>query len=231
MSEQFDYLFNDCVNNGLTLEAIHTLCVEHIRNPEAKKEFKQKHFDKKGTWVDEISSKSGNTKSGRIRRCCLILVYTAIAVLAVGILSLSAFCVIYGVDALAQAIVSSPCLIDHNEISLEVTRPLYNCSICEKLSAIPVEQNLSQERFERLYAYTTVPVVVKGTGHNWASTRERFTFEFFKRLYQEQEGALDMVEESCQFFPYNSGYKTLGHVFNMSKEKSEMKQEHWYVGW
>ncbi|XP_029193124.1 bifunctional arginine demethylase and lysyl-hydroxylase JMJD6-like [Acropora millepora] len=124
-----------------------------------------------------------------------------------------------------------PCLINVNEISIEVTRKPSNCSlVCDGLNMIPRVSELSKDEFLMKYAYTGRPVVVTDAAKNWSAT-ERFNFTFFKQLFEKNENAYQVNEDECQFFPYRTEFVSLKEAMNMSKERSEWKGKPWYFGW
>ena len=123
------------------------------------------------------------------------------------------------------------CLLNVNEIFIELTRKPTNCSlVCEGLTEIPRVSNLSKEEFATKYAYTGRPVVIIDAAKNWSAT-ERFNFTFFKELFEQNKDAYQVNEDECQFFPYRTEFTSLEQAFNMSKERSEWKEEPWYFGW
>lgn len=124
-----------------------------------------------------------------------------------------------------------PCLLNVNEIFIEVTRKRTNCSLlCDGLTEIPRVSDLSKQEFATKYAYTGRPVVVVDGAKNWSAI-ERFNFTFFKELFEKNKEAFRVNEEECQFFPYRTEFISLEQALNMSKERSEWKAEPWYFGW
>lgn len=124
-----------------------------------------------------------------------------------------------------------PCLLNVNEIFIEVTRKRTNCSLlCDGLTEIPRVSDLSKQEFATKYAYTGRPVVVVDGAKNWSAI-ERFNFTFFKELFEKNKEAYRVNEEECQFFPYRTEFISLEQALNMSKERSEWKAEPWYFGW
>ena len=124
-----------------------------------------------------------------------------------------------------------PCLLNVNEIFIEVTRKRTNCTLlCEGLTEIPRVSGLSKQDFAANYAYTGRPVVVVDGAKNWSAI-DRFNFTFFKELFDKNKDAYRVNEEECQFFPYRTDFFSLEQAMNMSKERSEWKAEPWYFGW
>lgn len=123
------------------------------------------------------------------------------------------------------------CLVDINEIFIEVTRKRTNCTLlCEGLTEIPRVSNLSKQEFVSRYAYNGRPVVITDGAKNWSAVG-RFSFTFFKELFDKNKEAYRVNEDECQFFPYRTEFISLEEALNMSKERSEWKAEPWYFGW
>lgn len=124
-----------------------------------------------------------------------------------------------------------PCLLNVNEIFIELTRKPTNCSlVCEGLMEIPRVSELSKEEFVSKYAYTGRPVVVIDAAKNWSAV-DRFNFTFFKELFEKNKDAYRVNEDECQFFPYRTEFISLKQALNMSKDRSEWKGKPWYFGW
>ena len=126
----------------------------------------------------------------------------------------------------------SPCVMSNNGFLIEIARPLTNCSMCQNLRVIPVEENLTTEKFIEKYAYSAVPVLVKNATFNWTAM-STFSFHYFKELYTGLAGALASVEEECQFFPYKTEFETLADALNISDARANFSEgeKPWYIGW
>lgn len=123
------------------------------------------------------------------------------------------------------------CLIDHTLSSLEVSRPIANCSMCQGLTSVPSVANISQQDFRTYHAYTGVPLVVTKATRKWTAFKV-FDFKFLKRLYNmSQNDVSGEVNEGCQFFPYRTNFKSLKEVFEMSDRRAALREDQWYVGW
>ncbi|XP_041362574.1 bifunctional arginine demethylase and lysyl-hydroxylase PSR-like [Gigantopelta aegis] len=135
-------------------------------------------------------------------------------------------------DFVHGMIYDSRCLISNNIVFSEIARPLADCEVCRNLKSVPIERHISAETFLEQYAYTKIPLLVKDATTNWTAMSV-FTYDFFKKLYTETEGALVSVEEECQFFPYKTEFSTLEEAFNMSDARAryEPGEEPWYFGW
>lgn len=127
---------------------------------------------------------------------------------------------------------TSRCAIENNGFFTEIARPLVKCSMCSSLTQVPVEHNISAHDFLKKYAYSAVPVLIKNATTNW-SAMETFSYNYLKEIYLSTDGALEAVEEECQFFPYKTEFKTLEDAFNISAERASFKEgeEPWYIGW
>ena len=123
------------------------------------------------------------------------------------------------------------CLIEHTLATLEISRPVTNCTMCQNLVAVPKLEHVSKDVFTRKYAYTGVPLVVTNATGNWTALKV-FDFKFLRKLYnmsKAQRG--DEVNEGCQFFPYLTNFRTLKEVFQMSDRRASLHEDQWYVGW
>ncbi|WAQ96131.1 hypothetical protein MAR_028821 [Mya arenaria] len=127
---------------------------------------------------------------------------------------------------------TSRCAIENNGFVQEISRPLVKCGMCEGLTHVPIEYNISSEVFREKYAYSGIPVLIKGATINW-SAMDAFSFHFFKKLYTETEKALETIEEQCQFFPYKTEFDTLADAFNISDARANFTEGEmpWYIGW
>ncbi|XP_070579668.1 uncharacterized protein [Ptychodera flava] len=138
----------------------------------------------------------------------------------------------YQLQTLLNDIREMPCLVDTNFVVMEMTRPVVDCEMCRGLESAPVLQNLSQNDFVEKYAYSGVPALITGATTNWTAMKT-FSFHFFQQLYTQTEGALQNVEDECQFFPYNTEFSTLAEALNMSDERASFQKNEktWYIGW
>ncbi|KAL4234600.1 hypothetical protein ACF0H5_006241 [Mactra antiquata] len=124
------------------------------------------------------------------------------------------------------------CLVNMPEFVSDVFRPPVECDFCKGVKEVKTVYNITQDEFEKLYAYTGVPVIVGDGTANWTAPAY-FCFDFFKEIYHEGSQALLNHERKCQFFPYKTSFQTLGDVLNMSPERAKMEDgsEPWYIGW
>lgn len=124
------------------------------------------------------------------------------------------------------------CIMDNNAFVSELTRPLAKCNFCNFLGSVPVEYLISADDFRLKFAYSSVPVLIKNATKKW-SAMTNFSFQYFKTLYTETDGALASVDEECQFFRYNTDFDNLTEVFNMSYERANFTdgEKSWYIGW
>lgn len=135
---------------------------------------------------------------------------------------------------------SSRCLLDNNFLVRELTRPPTDCSVCFGVTGahvLPPNVTITREQFAH-FAYSGHPVLAKRAALDWPATTT-FSFDFFKRMYVSTDdgrpidGALDGVEDECQFFPFRTKFITLADVFAMPPERANgsVGQEPWYIGW
>uniref|UniRef100_A0A336MQ43 CSON002439 protein n=1 Tax=Culicoides sonorensis TaxID=179676 RepID=A0A336MQ43_CULSO len=117
-----------------------------------------------------------------------------------------------------------------NSVSLAF-RPMQSCNFCRNVKEIPILSNISPEDFERRFAYSGAPVIVKDAAKNWTAT-EVFSFDYFRDLYL---AALDDTKNkaNCQFFPYKTEFKTLSEAFQMDEARARYQPgtKPWYFGW
>ncbi|KAK7111199.1 hypothetical protein V1264_010873 [Littorina saxatilis] len=133
---------------------------------------------------------------------------------------------------LRDYVTSTPCIVDNNIISEEMFRPKVDCNMCKDVFNVPEEKDLSAETFYEKYSFTGRPVLVKGGILDWPAMNT-FNFTFFRNLYKKTKGALQIIEDDCQFFPYNTEFLTLADALNMSDDRAAFKpgEEPWYIGW
>lgn len=123
----------------------------------------------------------------------------------------------------------SRCLVGNNALLQEVARPIVDCSMCENLTSVSMETNISKQTFLRDYAYSSRPVVVRDATVGWAAMHT-FNYTFFRQLYLTTPGALRSVEEECQFLPFNVDTSSLADVFRRFDEENYPKEGN-YFGW
>ncbi|KAK3090225.1 hypothetical protein FSP39_010199 [Pinctada imbricata] len=135
-------------------------------------------------------------------------------------------------EELTHLIRESRCIVDNSGFMIEIARPKTNCNMCKNLKSVPIETNITRDIFAEKYAYTAVPVLIKHATLDWTAMGN-FSFHFFQDLYKNTKGALDKVEDECQFFPYKTEFDSLGEVFNMSDDRATFKEgeKPWYIGW
>ncbi|KAL0871768.1 hypothetical protein ABMA27_004266 [Loxostege sticticalis] len=123
------------------------------------------------------------------------------------------------------------CLLPSNYLVWEATRPLADCAYCVNVTKPIVLWNVTRHSFAR-YAYSSKPIIVKKSISHWKASKE-FSYDLFKRLYQQTEGSYESLEDGCQFLNFKSDLFTLKEVFEMptARARNEPGQEPWYVGW
>ena len=122
------------------------------------------------------------------------------------------------------------CLLEQNEITMEISRPLFDCHYCEQVHSVPIFTDISAEDFEQYYAYTGIPIVVAQGAKQWSATRT-FSVKFFKEVYHSNPEYLSMANEECQFIPYLTAWENLGDALNMSDDQAVLNGDQWYIGW
>ncbi|XP_028178337.1 uncharacterized protein LOC114365848 [Ostrinia furnacalis] len=147
----------------------------------------------------------------------------------VGIVALSVFLVIS--SSWLYFSVAERCLLPSNYLVWEASRPLADCAYCENITKPVVLRNVTRRSFAA-YTYSSKPIIVKNAVSHWRATKE-FSFDLFKRLYQQTDGSYESLEDGCQFLNFKSDLFTLKEVFDMpaARARNEPGQEPWYVGW
>lgn len=82
------------------------------------------------------------------------------------------------------------------------------------------------------YAYSSAPIILKNAVSHWPATSQ-LNYTFLKDLYLRTPGALESVQEDCQFLHFKSNFMNLNQVFEMSDDRAHMKpgEQPWYIGW
>ncbi|XP_022091989.1 bifunctional arginine demethylase and lysyl-hydroxylase psr-1-like [Acanthaster planci] len=124
------------------------------------------------------------------------------------------------------------CLMAVPETLQDLFRPPVNCSICRDVEEIKKLSGLTQEEFERLYAYTARPVVVTDGMEQWTALQV-LSFDFFKEIYSDKSPVLESNSPDCQFFPYRTNFDSLKEVLEMAPERANLSDGSapWYIGW
>ncbi|XP_069166246.1 uncharacterized protein [Procambarus clarkii] len=122
------------------------------------------------------------------------------------------------------------CTIDMPAAVQDVFRPPVECAMCREVTHVERVSTITPQHFEHRYAYSGRPVVVTDGQKNWTAP-ETFSFDFFKSIYADDSPVLENFERDCQFFPYQTEFRNLRHVFNMSSERVQMRGDPWYIGW
>lgn len=124
------------------------------------------------------------------------------------------------------------CAVWNNFVIMELSRPATNCDMCKDVTDVLVFHNVTKENFSK-YAYSSRPMLVTGATTNWLAL-QTFSLEFFRKIYEENAGAYESVEEECQFFPFRTKFLSLKEALNMPSSRASMDSENeelWYIGW
>ena len=124
------------------------------------------------------------------------------------------------------------CMVPYHELVLDVFRPPVNCSFCKGIIKFDRVKNLTSDEFVKKYAYSARPVIIEDAQQNW-SAKNIFSFDFFKDTYKSQKNSpvMESTGKDCQFFRYKTKFEFLKDVFDMPKERVDMKGDPWYIGW
>ncbi|XP_033219937.1 bifunctional arginine demethylase and lysyl-hydroxylase JMJD6-like [Belonocnema kinseyi] len=141
------------------------------------------------------------------------------------IFSVSAWVLYFSINNYISSIKYDRCLVEQPSLAQKFFRPAVDCSMCIDVQQVERLSNLDPITFEERFAYTGRPVVIVDGAANWTAM-EKFSFSFFKDLYHRQRS-------NCQFFPYQTEFRNLHEVLNMSAERAQLKSgtAPWYVGW
>jgi hypothetical protein len=141
LTTHFLDLYSKYAQKGISAEEITRQLEQHIRNPALK-------------------APNRNVKSKQVGSGRLILLSILVAALSV-LLLIQRNWVLELLDSAQGYVSNEPCVIESNMISMEITRPLFNCSICMNITEIDVLEDISQEEFTLKYAFTKVPVLIQ----------------------------------------------------------------------
>ncbi|XP_065065803.1 bifunctional arginine demethylase and lysyl-hydroxylase psr-1-like isoform X2 [Rhopilema esculentum] len=119
------------------------------------------------------------------------------------------------------------CLVDHTLTSLEISRPLINCSMCKDLHHIPNVTSITKREFRQKFAYTGIPLLITNATTNWTAFKV-FDFGFLKKLYNSTKAEdSEELNEGCQFFPYRTDFTSLREFFAMDEKRASLLQDQW----
>ncbi|GAB6032498.1 hypothetical protein CHUAL_011394 [Chamberlinius hualienensis] len=114
-------------------------------------------------------------------------------------------------------IYNEQCAIDMPNVAQDIFRPPVDCSMCENVKKIDKINLINPQEFKQKYVYSDHSVIVTDAMVNW-TVRETFNFNYLKKLYGDDSPALENYRQSCQFFPYQTEFRSLREVFNMSEK-------------
>ncbi|CAH0557002.1 unnamed protein product [Brassicogethes aeneus] len=125
-----------------------------------------------------------------------------------------------------EAILNKECLL---EVPGSVLRPPEYCEICRNVTTIDKVENISPESFYYDYVKPCKPVIVKDGALGWEAMK-LFSFDFFKHVYESLPEK--RTNTRCQFFPYQTEFRSLKEVFNMSSARAKLEpgEKNWYIG-
>lgn len=112
----------------------------------------------------------------------------------------------------------------------KIFRKPSDCSFCEGITSGTRISNVDPDEFEEKFAYSGQIAVVTDATKNWTAI-DVFDFWFFKRVYERDDPKLKTL--GCQFFRYQTKFKSLFDAFKMDNARVEYKSgtEPWYFGW
>ena len=122
-----------------------------------------KYHDKRNSETIKLDENIAWTKSW-IKRALLLALTVTIAII-ISVVSMPNFST-ETTERIIGFIQSQPCVVENNMIVREIARPLFNCNICENVTEIDILENVTREEFARKYAFTKVPVLLRGAQHH-----------------------------------------------------------------
>ena len=111
-----------------------------------------------------------------------------------------------------------------------------DCKICEDVTVIDEisVDDLTVEKFEKNYAYSNQPLVVRNASLKWKAMKV-LDYSWIRNTYLSHESILDDEdeEEDCWFNQYKNGeFNNLKSVFRKLGTTGSLKpSKPWYVGW
>ncbi|XP_075225290.1 uncharacterized protein LOC142326589 [Lycorma delicatula] len=134
-------------------------------------------------------------------------------------------------DGMVKNALGIKCVIPNNYFVWEATRPVTDCSICRGINGVIVLPNITRQEFHK-YAYSSKPIIVKGAASHWPAVK-LFSFNYFKNIFDNVDGAYEAVEEDCQFLTFKTNFLSLRDVFQMPRNRvlNVKGESPWYIGW
>ncbi|KAJ8923555.1 hypothetical protein NQ315_010134 [Exocentrus adspersus] len=126
---------------------------------------------------------------------------------------------------------SEECFLEMPSDASKIFREPENCDMCILISQVDKVLNISALEFYEKYAKLAKPLVVSDGAVNWPA-KSSFDFDFFKNLYKSIDRTKS-PRKNCQFFPYQTEFKSLEQVFDMEVDRAKLLpgEKSWYVGW
>ena len=123
------------------------------------------------------------------------------------------------------------CIVPNHDLVNGMFRKPLDCGFCKDVENISRVTNLHQQTFYDKFAYSGRPVIIEDATANW-SAAEVFSFQYFKDLYSDESVKFHESSFNCQFFPYQTNFKSLGDLFKSTwADPSNALAKPWYVGW
>lgn len=169
-----------------------------------------------------ISSKNNSSYGSKWKLILILFIITSSVIIA-GIMQDDMI--------ISKYIYETRCYVPNNYLVWEFSRPISNCDFCRNVNEALVVENLTRAEFSK-YAYLSRPIVVKNAAKDWRASRV-FNLNYFKKVYEDIDGAYESVDEECQFLNFKSNFTNLRQVFEMGDERARNidGKAPWYVGW
>lgn len=131
----------------------------------------------------------------------------------------------FSISLINKTVSSNSCLVEN--VLQEIGRPTFDCDLCANLTSVPVLRQISRMAFLKKFAFTGVPVLIKGAASHWKAI-DTFNYDWLQSTYDNVHGSYDQHEINGQFFPYKTEFKNLEEALHMSDER---RNKSWYFGW
>ena len=78
------------------------------------------------------------------------------------------------------------CALEQPDVFNALLRPIDDCDMCLGLERIEHLEHITQKKFIKKYAYTSVPVVIRNALTNWTALNV-LSFDFLKEVYRKAD--------------------------------------------
>ncbi|ODN04824.1 hypothetical protein Ocin01_01817 [Orchesella cincta] len=193
-------------------------------------------FEKHNVPHDESSQSDdkGNTGKGMgIKRKLFRLTLFTFLFLTASIISHIGICHVLDINPLKffPTLQETRCLININQVLMEMARPVANCDYCNCSDGIAEMHEIpSKEDFEKV-AYLSKPIVIRGAVQKLGM--KGMSIQKLKEIYYSQPGGIEAVTYESQFLAFTSPFASLEDAFRNISDNFIWNgtEEPWYFGW